>query len=499
MCEDVRTPRIRMRRAMTGTMTHHELMLLMSGRRLPRTILGRHRVVIVGGGFGGLLAARSLKDAPVEVTLVDRRNFHLFQPLLYQVATGSLALGEIASPLRGVLRHQANTRVVLAEVSGFDLERRRVLVDRTASGHGAIEVPYDTLVVAAGARHSYFGHDEWEPAAPGLKSIEDALEIRRRILLAFEAAEVETDAVRRGAWLTFVVVGAGPTGVELAGQIVEIANDTMRHDFRRFDPTRTRVYLVEAADRVLGAFSPDLSQAALDALHGMGVTVLLGEMVTDIVEGQVTTRTAGGAERVIEARTIMWAAGVEASGLAGRLAEQCGAEVDRAGRIHVLPDLTLPGHPEVFAIGDMAHAEDPATGRLLPGVAPVAMQQGEHVGATIAARLAGRPTRPFRYRDKGNLATIGRAKAVAELPYGKATGLLAWILWLLVHIMYLIGFQNRMLVLMRWAFSFFTHGRGARLITAGVRGSALPAAEDDDATLHGGHDAPLTAPERRMT
>jgi NADH:quinone reductase (non-electrogenic) len=352
-----------------------------------------------------------------------------------------------------------------------------------------MDIPYDTLVVAAGARHAYFGHDEWEPLAPGLKSIEHALEIRRRILLAFEAAELETDPDARRAWLTFVVVGAGPTGVELAGQIVEISRDTLRNDFRRFDPARARVYLVELAPRVLTAFTPELSRRAREALIGMGVDVLLGEEVTGIDERHVTTRGGGGAERVIDARTVVWAAGVQASDLATPLAEQSGSQLDRAGRVRVDERLNLPGHPDVFVIGDMARAEDPRTGALLPGVAPVAMQQGRYVARAVAARVAGGKAGPFRYHDKGNLATIGRAKAVAELPYAKAWGLPAWILWLLVHLLYLIGFQNRMLVLLRWSFSFVTRGRGARLITGGGLGAG-PRAVEAGATLSGGASPP---------
>jgi NADH dehydrogenase len=462
----------------------NDVLRMMSGGGPEASAGGPHRVVVVGGGFGGLQTVLALPHAPVDITLIDRRNFHLFQPLLYQVATGSLALGEIAAPLRGVLKRQANASVMLAEVAGFDLERRRVLLDRTASGSGDLEIPYDTLVVAAGARHSYFGHDEWEPLAPGLKSIEDALEIRRRILLAFEAAEVEADPDLRREWLTFVVVGAGPTGVELAGQIVEIARDTLRSNFSNFDPADARVYLVEGADRVLLAFTPELSAKAREALEEMGVTVLLRKLVTDIGPGRVTTRREDGTTREIAARTIVWAAGVQATPLAAALAERSGAELDAAGRLIVGPDLTLPGHPEVFVIGDMARVENLATGRPLPGVAPVAMQEGRHVARAIRARLAGRDAGPFRYREKGNLATIGSAKAVAELPYLKASGLIAWLLWITVHITYLIGFQNRMLVLTRWAFSFFTHGRGARLITAGVRGAALPPrTSDGGATL----------------
>jgi NADH dehydrogenase len=469
---------------MADVTTHQRVLQLMSGQP-GRAATGSHRVVVIGGGFGGLRATLALRDAPVEITLIDRRNFHLFQPLLYQVATGSLALGEIAAPLRGVLRHQKNAHVILAEVAGFDLDRRCVILDRTASGSGDVEVPYDSLIVAAGARHSYFGHDDWEAAAPGLKSIEDALEIRRRILLAFEAAEVEHDPVVRQEWLTFVVVGAGPTGVELAGQIAEIARDTLPSNFRAFNPAETRVYLVEGADRVLLSFTPEYSEKARATLAEMGVTVLLNKLVTDVQPGMVTTRSNDGGVRPIAARTVVWAAGVQATPLAAELATKSGADIDAAGRLMVQPDLSLPGRPEVFVIGDMARLDNPATGRPLPGVAPVAMQQGRHAARAITARLEGRAFPAFRYKEKGNLATIGRAKAVAELPYLKTSGFVAWVLWIVVHIAYLIGFQNRLLVITRWAFSFFTHGRGARLITAGVRGSALPERtfEGEGATL----------------
>ena len=436
------------------------------------------RVVIVGGGFGGLRAARALRNAPVLVTLVDRRNHHLFQPLLYQVATGSLSPGEIATPLRAILKRQRNLRVVLAEVESVDLGRRVVEVSQMAGDGESAEIGYETLIVAAGAAHSYFGHDEWGEVAPGLKTLEDALEIRRRILLAFEAAEIEPDTARRCAWLTFVVVGAGPTGVEMAGQIAEIARDTLRRDFRTIDPRGTRVLLVEAADRVLGGFHQRLSGKAAKALSELGVDVRLGAMVTGI-DGESVTVTAGEGEQRIQARTVVWAAGVAASPLAASLAEASGAEVDRSGRISVDPDLTLPGHPEVFAIGDMVRLADPAAaGRPLPGVAQVAMQQGEHAAATIARRLAGdRRPRPFRYLDKGNMATIGRVRAVAELMHGRVrlSGLPAWLMWLFVHLLYLIGFQNRLIVFIRWSFSFLTRGRGARLITGSKERTALPA------------------------
>jgi NADH:ubiquinone reductase (H+-translocating) len=425
------------------------------------------QVVIVGGGFAGLRAARALRHAPIEITLIDRRNFHLFQPLLYQVATGSLSPGEIATPLRAVLRRQANVRVLLGTVMDVDLAARTVQMDSAGAGETA-RIPYDTLVVATGARHAYFGRDDWEDYAPGLKSIEDALEIRRRILSAFEAAELEQDPSLRSAWLTFVVVGAGPTGVELAGQIAEIARDTLRGNFRAMDPRQARVILVEAADRVLLGYPPKLSEHAADALRELGVSVRRQCRVVNVEPGAVTVRDVVRAEPVrIATQTVIWAAGVQASSLTSRLAEAAGAPTDRAGRILINADLTLPGYPEVFAIGDMADLPD-TDGRPLPGIAPVAMQQGEHVARTIRARLAGRPPAgPFAYKDKGTLATIGRARAVAQIGRLQLWGLPAWIMWLLVHLLYLVGFQNRVLVLLRWSFSFLTRGRGARLITGG--------------------------------
>jgi NADH:ubiquinone reductase (H+-translocating) len=419
-----------------------------------------HRVVVVGGGFGGLRAVRGLRRAPVEVTLVDRRNFHLFQPLLYQVATGVLAAGEIASPLRGILKRQRNAKVVLGEVLGFDLERRRVLLEGSA-------LDYDTLVVAAGAEHAYFGHDDWRPLAPGLKTVEEALAIRARILGAFEAAELEPDPELRGAWLTFVVVGGGPTGVELAGQIAEIARDTLRRDFRNVDPRAARIALVEAAPRVLTDFPERLSARAAAALERLGVTAALDRVVVDVDPDAVTVEAPGGERERIATRTPVWAAGVRASGLAGRLAEASGTAVDRAGRVAVGPNLTVPGHPEVFAIGDMARVLD-AEGRelSLPGVAPAAMQQGRHAAKAIRKRLAGREQRGFRYVDKGNVATIGRLRAVLDLRGVRLSGVIAWLGYLFVHLFYLVGLQNRLLVLIRWTVGFLTRARGARLITA---------------------------------
>ena len=425
-----------------------------------------HRVVVVGGGFGGLQAVRGLRRGPVEVTLIDRRNFHLFQPLLYQVATGAVSAGEIASPLRGMLKRQRNARVVLGAVAGFDLEGRRVLLERLANGEEGAAIDYDTLVVAAGATHAYFGHDEWRSLAPGLKSLEDAMEIRRRILAAFEAAELEPEPERRRAWLTFVVVGGGPTGVEMAGQIAEIAHDTLRRDFRRIDPAEATILLVEAGDRLLGTFPERLSASAARALERLGVTPVLDRAVVGLDAESVTTRGTDGEPERIAARTVVWAAGVRASPLAEALGAATGSPVDGAGRVAVNPDLTLPGHPEVFALGDMVRVLDPEGQALpLPGVAPTAMQEGRYVARAIGARLKGKSSGPFRYLDKGNVATIGRLKAVADVRGIHLSGTIAWLTWLFVHLFYLVGFQNRVLVCIRWTASFVTRGRGARLIT----------------------------------
>lgn len=419
-------------------------------------------MVVVGGGFGGLQTVRALHGAPVDVSLVDRQNFHLFQPLVYQVATGALSAAEIASPLRAVFKRQRNVEVILAEAVAVDLERREIRLGPLASGAEGKTLPYDTLVAATGSRYSYFGHDDWRPYAPELKSLAGALDIRDRILGAFEAAEVERDAQRRRAWLTFVVVGAGPTGVEMAGQIAELARDTVRRDFRAVDTRETRVLLVETADRVLTGFAPSLSRRAYRALESLGVTPLPGHTVVAVGPESVSVAAADGTVEEVPARTAVWAAGVTASSFAGRLAAAAGAETDRAGRVTVDPQLTLPGRPEVFALGDMVRIGDTP----LPGLAPVAMQQGRFVGRVIRDRLAGRtPPTAFHYRDKGNLATIGRLRAVAEIGPLRISGFPAWALWLGVHIVYLIGFQNRLLVLLRWSFSFLTHGRGARLIS----------------------------------
>ena len=423
-----------------------------------------HRVVVVGGGFGGLKAVRGLRRAPVEVTLVDRQNFTLFQPLVYQAATGALAPAEIAMPLRHILRRQRNARVVQAEVTGFDLGRREVLLDHLPNGDRGTTLPYDTLIVAGGSRYSYFGHDEWREHAPELKSLSGALDIRSRVLGAFEAAEVETDPDRRQSWLTFVVVGAGPTGVEMAGQIAELAHDALRRDFRSADTNTARVLLVEAGERILAGFPESLSRKATSALRKLGVEPLDRHTVVDVTAESVAIEARDGTREVVPARTAIWAAGVTASSLARRLAGQAGIEVDRAGRVPVGPDLTLPGHPEVLALGDMVHV-GAADGRPpLPGLAPVAMQQGRYAARLVRARLRGRGRKPFHYVDKGNLATIGRSKAVADVKGLRLSGFVAWVMWLLVHIAYLIGFQNRALVLLRWTVSFVTRGRGARLI-----------------------------------
>jgi NADH dehydrogenase len=426
---------------------------------------GRHRVLVVGGGFAGLRAVRGLGGAPVEVTLVDRQNFTLFQPLVYQVATGALSPAEIAAPLRSILRKQRNARVVLAEVTGFDLEHRKVVLEHLPNQRGGTTLGYDTLIVAGGSRYNYFGHDEWQADAPELKSLAGALDIRSRILAAFEAAELETDPALRQAWLTFVVVGAGPTGVEMAGQIAELARDVVRADFRSADTRTARVLLVEAANRMLMSFPAPLSHKATSALERLGVTPMLNHTVVGVADDSVAIRGPDGEVAETPARTAIWAAGVTASELAARLAEAAGAEVDRSGRVTVGPDLSLPGHPEVLALGDMVRVRR-ADGAIvpLPGLAPVALQQGRYAARLVRDRLLGRPTRPFRYVDKGDLATIGRSKAVADVKGLHLSGFAAWVTWLVVHLFYLIGFQNRMLVLIRWTVSFATRGRGARLI-----------------------------------
>jgi NADH dehydrogenase len=426
-------------------------------------VASRHRVVIVGGGFGGLNAARILgRDARFDVTLVDRRNHHLFQPLLYQVATGALSPGEIAQPLRSIVRRNRNTTVLLGEAVGLDPEHREVEM----SDGGPIG--YDTLIVATGAHHAYFGHDEWAQFAPGLKTIDDATEIRRRILIAFEAAEREHVADLRREWLTFVVVGGGPTGVELAGALGEIAHDTLRRDFRSIDPADARILLVEAMPRALPQYPEDRSRAARKQLQRLGVTVRTETKVVGIEEHAVTVEAAGGTER-IPARTILWAAGVQASSFARKVAAATGAETDKNGRVLVEPDLTIPGHPEIYVVGDAAVQPGGPDGKPVPGVAQGAIQPGKYVADAIKARLDGRPTKPFHYRNRGDVAVIGRLSGVTNIPwlgpFGRQSGFIAWALWLGIHIVYLIGFANRLVVIVRWAWSFFTHGRGSRLIT----------------------------------
>ena len=400
--------------------------------------------------------AKALKNAPVDVTLVDRRNFHLFQPLLYQVATGSLAPSEVAAPLRSVLSHYKNTQVLLAEAVDIDPEARKLIL-------ADAELPYDTLVVATGAENYYFGNPAWEHFAPGLKSIEDATRIRHKILYAFEAAEREHDPDARRAWLTFVVVGAGPTGVELAGALGEIANDVLKHDFRSIQPAEARILLLDGSPRVLPPFDPSLSAAAEKSLIKLGVRARTGVRVTAIDEHGVSMHGERGDER-IDSRTVLWAAGVQGSAFGGKLAERMGLELDRGKRILVNPDCTVPGHPEVFVIGDLANFRD-ADGKTLPGVAPTAMQEGSYVASLIKKRLEGKTSAPFHYVNKGNLAVIGRAAAVAEIAGVKFSGLIAWLLWLFIHLMYLVNFQNRILVFIRWGFSYITFNRGARLIT----------------------------------
>ncbi|GIW87866.1 MAG: NADH dehydrogenase [Isosphaeraceae bacterium] len=405
------------------------------------------RVVIVGGGFAGLAAAKTLKQAPVSVTVVDRANHHLFQPLLYQVATAALNPSDIAAPIRRILRHQANAQVLLGEVVAIDRARRCV---QLTDG----ELEYDHLILASGATHSYYGQDQWEESAPGLKTIEDALEIRRRVLLAFERAEREDDPERRRGLLTFVIVGGGATGAELAGTLTIVARKTLARDFRRIDPRSARVVLVEAGERILSGFDHALSESARRQLERMGVELRIGQRVTAIDASGVEL----GQER-IEAATVIWAAGAAGSPLARSL----GVPLDRSGRVIVEPDLTIPGDERISVVGDLMHREQ--DGRLVPGVAPAALQSGVWAARNVRRRLEGRPAEPFRYRDKGMLATLGRAAAVAQLGRWKFSGYPAWLLWLFVHIVFLIGFRNRVLVLIQWAWTYFTYDRGARLIT----------------------------------
>jgi NADH:ubiquinone reductase (H+-translocating) len=431
----------------------------------------RQRIVVIGGGFGGLQAVKALARADAEITLVDRHNYHLFQPLSYQVATGALSPGDIAVPLRHILRRQKHVRVILGEAVGFDLEGRHVTL-RTDGADDHLELPYDTLVVAGGSDYSYFGHDAWREVALEVKNLDSALEVRGRILHAFEAAELSP--ADQASWLTFVVVGAGPTGVEMAGQIAELARDTLRGEFRSIDPGAGRVLLIETGDKVLGAFADPLPQRAARSLERIGVTPMLGQTVVGVRADSVELEDGAGARTTIETKTVIWAAGVRASALAQLLGQASGAEVDRAGRLTVGADLTLPKHPEVLALGDMVRVLDAGTGEpvTLPGLAPVAMQEGRYAALLVRRRLAGKPPPPpFRYRDKGTLATIGRARAVADVRGLRFSGFLAWAAWLTIHIFYLIGFENRAVVLLRWGYSYVTRGRGSRLIT---EAAALP-------------------------
>jgi len=441
------------------------------------------RVLIVGGGFAGLAAARALAGAPVEVLLIDRRNHHVFQPLLYQVATAALSPADISAPIRAVLRDQENCEVVLAEATGVNVEGRRLLIARGA-------IPYDYLILAAGAAHAYFGHDDWAPIAPGLKSIEDATELRRRILLAFESAEHEGSDENRRAVLTFGIVGGGPTGVELAGAIKEIAGETIPRDYRHIDTRTTRVVLFEGGDRLLPAFDPSLSARAKRDLERMGVEVRLNSMVTDVSREGIRI---GG--EFIPVRTIFWAAGVKASALG----ESLGVPLDRAGRVIVEPDLTIPGHAEVFVAGDLAAATSADTGAPVPGVAQGGIQMGRYAGRTIADEARGRTTpasrRPFVYHDKGSMAVIGRARAVAQIGRFKASGFIAWVIWGGIHIAFLIGFRNRLQVLFAWFWNWLLNARDARLITGDARlDIRLPRSDQ-----FGPDDPALTAPraERR--
>jgi NADH:ubiquinone reductase (H+-translocating) len=421
------------------------------------TVARTHQVVVVGGGFGGLHAVQCLKNTPVAVTLVDRRNFHLFQPLLYQVATGWLSPANIAATLRAILKHHKNTHVLLAEAMDIDVNDQRLLLD---SGF----VSYDTLIVATGSAHHYFGNDHWAALAPSLKTVEDATEIRRRIFLAFEAAERETDPDDLNALLTFVIVGGGPTGVELAGALGEIANDTLKNDFRNIDPSKARILLLEASDRILPPYPPELSYQAEIALNKLGVTVRSQALVIDIKPKAVMVKRGDKLE-TIPCRTVIWAAGVQASRLGKVIAQSTGAGLDRSGRVLVEPDLTVPGHPEIFVIGDLANYSHQPDGSPLPGTAPVAIQQGQYVAKVIRSRITGSAPPSFHFRDRGNMAIVGRASAVANIGKLQFSGFLAWLTWLFVHLMNLVEFENKVLVLVQWGWYYFRRNRAARLIT----------------------------------
>jgi NADH dehydrogenase len=418
----------------------------------------KHRVVILGGGFGGLVAAQKLKSAPVEIILIDRRNFHLFQPLLYQVATGSLSPGEIAAPLRGVLSKQKNVQVLLGEAADVDPEAKRVILRDGAA------FDYDTLIVATGSQTSYYGNDSWRQWAPSLKSVEEATAIRHKLLFAFERAERSTSSEETRAWLTFVIVGAGATGMELAGALAEIANETLRHDFRKINPQEARIILMEGGPRVLSAFPEDLSVKAENLVTRLGVEVAKGVMVTKI-DGDGVTYKRGDSTETLAAKTVLWAGGVTSTPFAMKLAERTKAETDRVGRIMVNADLTVPNHPEIFILGDLAHALD-KQGKPLPGVAQVAIQGGGYAAKVIRARLNGKKdVPPFHYLNKGEMAVIGRAAAVANVLGLHVSGLLAWLMWLFIHLIYIVEFQSRVSVFIQWGFEYMTFSRGARLIT----------------------------------
>ncbi|NEQ98994.1 MAG: NAD(P)/FAD-dependent oxidoreductase [Cyanothece sp. SIO2G6] len=416
-----------------------------------------HHVVIVGGGFGGLYTAKSLKGKNVQVTLIDKRNFHLFQPLLYQVATGGLSAGDISSPLRAVLREQQNVQVLMGEVIGLDPDSQHIELKDGET------IAYDSLIVATGVKHHYFGKEHWADIAPGIKTVEDALEMRRRIFLAFEAAEKEADPQRRKALQTFVVVGGGPTGVELAGALAELAHGTLKHDFRNIDTAQTQILLLEGMDRVLPPYPPELSVEARKSLEALGVTVRTSTLVTNI-DGDVITLKCGDQQEQILAGTVLWAAGMQASPLGKVVAEKTGAELDRAGRVMVESDLSVPGYPNFYVLGDLAHYAHQGD-RPLPGTAAVAMQQGEYLGKVIRKRLADQAVVPFQYKDYGSMAVIGRNAAVANLGLAKISGFPAWFIWVFVHIYYLIEFDNKLLVMTQWAWNYFTRKRGVRLIT----------------------------------
>lgn len=418
--------------------------------------LNPHHVVIVGGGFGGLYAAKALGKAAVKVTLIDKRNFHLFQPLLYQVATASLSPAEIASPLRLVLRENKNTQVLLDEVMDINPEAKSITLKER-------ELSYDTLVVATGVSHHYFGNDNWQDRAPGLKTVEDALEIRRRILSAFEGAEKESDRAKRQALLTFAIVGGGPTGVELAGAIAEIAHSALKNDFRSIDTTETKILLIEGMERILPAYPPELSAKAEASLRRLGVTICTNTFVTNLSEDWVTVRQ-GETEEQIAAQTVIWAAGVKASKMGQVLRDRADAGLDRAGRVMVEPDLSIKKYSDIYVIGDLAHYAHQGD-RPLPGIAPVAMQQGSYIAKAIQAKLKGNSISAFRYVDTGKLAVIGQNSAVVDLGYVRLSGFLAWLIWVFAHIYYLIEFDNKLVVMVQWGWNYFTRGRGARLIT----------------------------------